>query len=436
MSGLTSAFPQESVQLVAAAERGDWETARRIYRWFMPLLHLDAEHDLVQSIKLAEQIMGRGSERVRMPRPAAVGGAPRRGHRHGGEGRRHPAEPVAVQGGLTAVRHTFFCIDGHTAGNPVRLVAGGAPLLAGASMSERRQDFLARFDWIRTSLCFEPRGHDMMSGGFLYPPTRPDTDIGILFIETSGCLPMCGHGTIGMVTFGLEHGLIQPRTPGRLRVEVPAGIIDIAYRVEGERVAAVTITNVPAYVAARGIAIEVPGFGPLTVDVAYGGNFYAIVEPQGALCEGLDALGAARLIALSATVRDLVGAALRRPSTRRTRRSAACRTCSGRTAPAGTAADGRNAVFYGDKAIDRSPCGTGTSARLAHLAATGRLAVGQSFVHESYIGSRFTGTVLAEAEVGGQAGIVPAIAGSAVATGFNTIWIDRADPFWPGFQVV
>ena len=332
------------------------------------------------------------------------------------------------------MRHTFFCIDGHTAGNPVRLVAGGAPLLAGASMSERRQDFLARFDWIRTSLCFEPRGHDMMSGGFLYPPTRPDTDIGILFIETSGCLPMCGHGTIGMVTFGLEHGLIQPRTPGSLRVEVPAGIIDIAYRVEGERVAAVTITNVPAYVAARGIAIEVPGFGPLTVDVAYGGNFYAIVEPQGAYA-GLDALGAARLIALSATVRDLVGQRFTPVHPQDpTIRGVSHVLWADR--PRGDGADGRNAVFYGDKAIDRSPCGTGTSARLAHLAATGRLAVGQSFVHESYIGSRFTGTVLAEAEVGGQAGIVPAIAGSAVATGFNTIWIDRADPFWPGFQVV
>ena len=113
------------------------------------------------------------------------------------------------------MRSTFFCIDGHTAGNPVRLVAGGAPLLRGATMAERRLDFLERFDWIRTSLCFEPRGHDMMSGGFLYPPTRADADCGILFIETSGCLPMCGHGTIGMLTFGLENGLIRPRKPGR-----------------------------------------------------------------------------------------------------------------------------------------------------------------------------------------------------------------------------
>ena len=179
------------------------------------------------------------------------------------------------------MRHTFFCIDGHTAGNPVRLVAGGAPLLRGATMAERRQDFIARFDWVRTSLCFEPRGHDMMSGGFLCPPTSAQADCGILFIETSGCLPMCGHGTIGMVTFGLEHGLIEPREPGRLTIDVPAGTIGIEYRQEGGKVTSVRIRNVPSFVAARGIGIDVPGFGPLSVDVAYGGNFYAIVEPQG-----------------------------------------------------------------------------------------------------------------------------------------------------------
>ncbi|GAA3261509.1 hypothetical protein GCM10020258_24860 [Sphingomonas yabuuchiae] len=179
------------------------------------------------------------------------------------------------------IRHTFFCIDGHTAGNPVRLVAGGAPLLRGSSMAERRLDFLERFDWIRTGLCFEPRGHDMMSGGFLYPPCELDSDAAILFIETSGCLPMCGHGTIGMITFGLENGLITPREPGKLKVEVPAGTIHIEYEKDGAKVTAVRIRNVPAYLAAEGIQIDVPGFGPLTLDVAYGGNYYAIIEPQG-----------------------------------------------------------------------------------------------------------------------------------------------------------
>ena len=331
------------------------------------------------------------------------------------------------------MRHTFFCIDGHTAGNPVRLVAGGAPLLRGGSMSERRQDFLARFDWIRTGLCFEPRGHDMMSGGFLYPPTTADADIGILFIETSGCLPMCGHGTIGIVTFGLEHGLIKPATPGQLRVEVPAGVIDIAYETAGDKVTAVRITNVPSYVAATGIAVDVEGIGPLSIDVAYGGNYYAIVEPQGNYA-GLDQLGADRIIALSRGVRAAVRAAFEpvHPLDP-TIRGVSHVLWADR--PRGEGADGRNAVFYGDKAIDRSPCGTGTSARLAHLAAKGALAVGDRFVHESYIGSRFIGRVEAATMLGDMPAIVPSIEGSAIATGFNTIWIDRADPFWEGFQV-
>lgn len=332
------------------------------------------------------------------------------------------------------MRHTFFCIDGHTAGNPVRLVAGGAPLLRGGDMLARRADFLERFDWIRTGLCFEPRGHDMMSGGFLYPPTRDDADCGILFIETSGCLPMCGHGTIGMVTFGLEHGLITPRTPGQLRIEVPAGVIDIAYEMTGDRVRWVRIRNVPAYVAARGIEVEVPGFGPLSIDVSYGGNYYAIIEPQGPYT-GLDDLGASRIVELSRTIRELVRAQVEpvHPLDDRIRGVSHVLWAD---KPKGDGADGRNAVFYGERAIDRSPCGTGTSARLAHLEQQGRLNVGDRFVHESYIGSRFIGRVEEAVMVGDRPGIIPSIEGSAIATGFNTIWIDREDPFWAGFSVV
>jgi 4-hydroxyproline epimerase len=331
------------------------------------------------------------------------------------------------------MRHSFFCIDGHTAGNPVRLVAGGAPLLRGSSMAERRLDFLGRFDWIRTSLCFEPRGHDMMSGGFLYPPTQDDTDIGILFIETSGCLPMCGHGTIGMITFGLEHGLIQPRVPGQLSVEVPAGRIEINYTTEGDKVTSVKIRNVASYLAVQDVDIDIPGFGSLRVDVSYGGNFYAIVEPQGAY-KGLDDLGAARILDLSPRIREAVRAKVT-PVHPDDPNIKGVSHVLWADKPKSEGADGRNAVFYGDKAIDRSPCGTGTSARLAHLVAKGVLKVGDSFVHESYICSRFTGRVEAATQVGDFSAIIPSIEGSAVATGINTIWVDRADPFWAGFSV-
>ena len=331
------------------------------------------------------------------------------------------------------MRSTFFCIDGHTAGNPVRLVAGGAPLLRGSNMAERRLDFMERFDWIRTSLCFEPRGHDMMSGGFLYPPTRDDADVGILFIETSGCLPMCGHGTIGIVTFGLENGLIRPRKPGELRVETPAGVLLVTYVSEGQRVTSVRIRNVPSYLAARDVDIEVAAFGKLRVDVAYGGNYYAIVEPQGPY-ESLDSLSASRIIELSAQVREQVRARVKpvhplEPSIH----GVSHVLWADRPKTAG--ADARNAVFYGDRAIDRSPCGTGTSARMAQLAAKGKLKVGDCFVHESYIGSRFVGRVEEQVRLAEHEAIVPSIEGSAISTGINTIWVDDADPFWRGFQV-
>ena len=332
------------------------------------------------------------------------------------------------------MKSVFFCIDGHTAGNPVRLVAGGAPLLAGSSMSERRQDFLERFDWIRLGLMFEPRGHDMMSGGFLYPPFDPNNDAAILFMETSGCLPMCGHGTIGIITFGLEYGLIRPRDAGRLNVEVPAGVIGIDYTVRGDKVTSVTIRNVASYIAARGVRIEVPEIGQLTVDVAYGGNFYAIIEPQGDY-RGIDELGAARILSLSPLVRKAMRAAIEpvHPLDD-TIRGVSHVMWTDR--PKGTGADGRNAVFYGDRAIDRSPCGTGTSARLAHLAGTGRLRIGEAFVHESIIGSRFTGRIQQTVDLQGIAAIIPSIEGSAFTTGLNTIWIDPTQPFPTGFQVI
>jgi 4-hydroxyproline epimerase len=329
------------------------------------------------------------------------------------------------------MRRVFFCIDGHTAGNPVRLVAGTAPFLEGASMAERRLDFRKRFDWMRTALCFEPRGHDMMSGGFLYPPTREDADFGILFIETSGCLPMCGHGTIGIVTFAVENGLIEPRVPGRLTVEVPAGVLDVAYESAGARVSSVRFRNVPGYLAAEDIAVDIPGFGKLSVDVAYGGNFYAIIEPQGPY-EGLDALGAGRIVELSRTLRTLVREAFEpvhplEPSIR------GVTHVLWADAPKSEGADARNAVFYGERAIDRSPCGA--SARMAQLAAKGRLHKGDRFVHESYIGSLFVGVVEKTLTLAGRDAIVPSIGGSAISTGFNTIWVDTEDAFWRGFSV-
>ena len=329
-------------------------------------------------------------------------------------------------------RHSFFCIDGHTCGNPVRLVAGGGPQLAGATMLERRADFLARFDWVRTALMFEPRGHAMMSGSILYPSTRPDCDVGVLFIETSGCLPMCGHGTIGTVTMALEHGLVTPATPGVLRLDTPAGPVRAEYRQDGPNVEEVRITNVPAFLHAEAVAVDCPGLGRVTVDITYGGNFYAIVDPQPAFRDLAD-FTAAELVAHAGRLRAAVNAALEvvHPDHPEIRGVSHVLW----TGAPSAGADARNAVFYGEGAIDRSPCGTGTSARMAQWAARGRLQTGDSFRHESIIGSIFDGRVEAATQVAGRPAIIPSVAGWARMTGLNTIFVDDRDPYAHGFEV-
>jgi 4-hydroxyproline epimerase len=330
-------------------------------------------------------------------------------------------------------RHTFTCIDGHTCGNPVRLVAGGGPRLEGSTMMERRAHFLAEYDWIRTGLMFEPRGHDMMSGSILYPPTRDDCDVAILFIETSGCLPMCGHGTIGTVTMAIENGLVTPREPGRLNLDTPAGPVKAEYRQVNGYVEEVRITNVPSFLHAEGLTVECPSLGEIKVDVAYGGNFYAIVEPQENFSDMAD-YSAGDLIAWSPVVRQRLNEkySFEHPENPGINRLSHM-LWTGR--PTHAQADARNAVFYGDKAIDRSPCGTGTSARMAQLHAKGRLKEGDAFVHESIIGSLFKGRVEKEVSVANKPAIIPSIGGWARQTGFNTIFIDDRDPFAHGFVV-
>jgi len=335
------------------------------------------------------------------------------------------------------MKKTFSCIDAHTCGNPVRLVAGGGPLLKGNSMMERRLHFLAEYDWIRKGLMFEPRGHDMMSGSILYPPADEANDMGVLYIETSGCLPMCGHGTIGTVTIAIEEGLIIPKTPGRLRLETPAGLVLINYKQEGKKVKSVKLTNVKSFLAASGLTVECPDLGELTLDVAYGGNFYAIIDPQENF-KGLESYTADQLISWSRVVRKRLNEkySFVHPEDKNIHGLSHVQWTG---AVLDSSATARNAVFYGDKAIDRSPCGTGTSARMAQWYAKGKLKKGDRFIHESIIGSKFTGTI--EEEVinafgDGRNAILPGIEGWAMITGYNTIIIDDDDPYAHGFQVI
>ena len=343
------------------------------------------------------------------------------------------SEGGVSEGGVPAGNHTFSCIDGHTCGNPVRMVTGGAPHLRGATMSERRQDFIARHDWVRRSLMFEPRGHAVMSGSILYPPLRADCDLGIIFIEVSGALPMCGHGTIGTVTMALEHGLARPETEGELRLDVPAGRVVATYERRGEHVDRVRIRNIASYLALTDVEVVIPELGALRVDVAYGGNFYAIVDTQPGFA-GLESFTAADVVRHSLVLREAVNAAVTAVHPEDpTIRGVSHIMWTG--APRDRRAHGRNAVFYGDRAVDRSPCGTGTSARMAQLAARGRLAVGDEFIHESIIGTLFDGRVEAAARVGNYPAVVPSIAGWARTHGINTIFVNERDPLRAGFVV-
>ncbi|HMX80415.1 MAG TPA: 4-hydroxyproline epimerase [Ferruginibacter sp.] len=331
--------------------------------------------------------------------------------------------------------NVFHCIDAHTCGNPVRLVKQGGPVLTGNSMSEKRQHFLREFDWIRKGLMFEPRGHDMMSGSILYPPHDPQNDVAVLFIETSGCLPMCGHGTIGTITIAVEEGLIQPKTPGTVRMEAPAGLVIISYQQEGGKVKSVRLTNVPAFLHSTELTAVCPELGELVVDVSYGGNFYAIVDVQKNF-SGLEHYPADKLIAWARELRKDINARYEfvHPENETIN---GCSHILWTGAVLDKTSTARNAVFYGDKAIDRSPCGTGTSARMAQWYAKGKLKKGDEFIHESIIGSKFIGRIEEELTVSGKPAIRPSIEGWARIYGHNTITIDpEDDPYALGFQVI
>lgn len=330
--------------------------------------------------------------------------------------------------------NSFDCIDSHACGNPVRVVTSGVPQLQGANMSQRRQHFLKEYDWIRKGLMFEPRGHDMMSGSMLFPPFDAANDAGILFIETSGCLPMCGHGTIGTVTVAIEEGLVTPQTMGVLRLETPAGLVIAEYQQQGEKVKSVKITNVPSFLDQRDLKVECPDLGTLHVDVAYGGNFYAIIDIQDNF-PGMHEFSASQLIGWSPVIRKQLNEKYTFVHPENSNINGVSHILwTGNTID--KSSNARNAVFYGEKAIDRSPCGTGTSARMAQWSAQGKLKKGDNFIHESIIGTIFKGRIEDDILVGDKKAIVPSVEGWAFITGHSNIIIDDDDPYAHGFQVI
>lgn len=331
-------------------------------------------------------------------------------------------------------RQVFTCIEGHTEGMPVRMVIGGAPELRGASMSERRQHFVEEYDWVRRSLMLEPRGHSHMSGTIFYPPVSPDADFSLLFIETSGCLPMCGHATLGSITFALESGLVKPKQPGTVVVDVPAGQIRARYEQRGDKVTSVRFTNVPSFLLYQDVPIYLPALGELNIDIAYGGNFYPIIEVQ-TNYPGCEHFTPEQLLDWGREVQRLVNASLdvvhpENPSIR------GVKHCMWTGHPLAADSDGRSVVIAGDSLVDRSPCGTGSSARVAQRHARGWLKEGEAFRHESIIGSRFIGRVESTTRLSnGTPAVYPSIEGSAWITGRAEFYVDDRQPYWNGFSL-
>ena len=330
-------------------------------------------------------------------------------------------------------KRVFHAVDSHTEGMPTRVITGGVGVVPGASMSERRQYFVAHLDHIRQLLMNEPRGHSAMSGAILQPPTREDADWGVLFIEVSGCLPMCGHGTIGVATVLAETGMVEVTEPvTTIRLDTPAGLVVAEVAVSEGAATSVTIRNVPSFALGLDRTVKVAGFGDVRYDIAFGGNFIAILE--------LDQLGIPfglehkqRILGAGLSIMDAINEQ-EPPVHPGNAEITGCHHVY-LTAPGSTARRSRHAMAIYPGWFDRSPCGTGTSARMAQLYARGELSLNTDFENESFIGTRFIGRLVEQASVGEQPAVVPTITGRAWITGTAQYFLDPADPFPTGFQL-
>jgi proline racemase len=327
----------------------------------------------------------------------------------------------------------FSAVDSHTEGMPTRVITGGVPALPGDTMLERKLRFEAERDDLRLLLMQEPRGHGAMSGAILQPPTRDDADWGVLYIEVSGCLPMCGHGTIGVATVLIETGMVEVEEPETtIALDTPAGLVNARVQVEDGRATAVSLRNVPSFLHETDATVDVPGLGSVTYDMAFGGNFYALVEaasvgvrPEPEQAQALIDAGQATMAAINAAAP---------PVHPEDGRISGCRHVVFHE-PGTNGAHAKAATSIHPGWLDRSPCGTGTSARMAQLHARGELETGAPFVNESVIGTRFTGRVVEETTVAGRPAIVPEITGRAWITGIGQYLLDPTDPFPAGFRL-
>jgi proline racemase/trans-L-3-hydroxyproline dehydratase len=329
--------------------------------------------------------------------------------------------------------NSFWTIDSHTMGEATRIIVSGFPQIPGATMMDRKHFLESRLDHFRTALMLEPRGHNNMFGALLTEPISPEADIGVIFMDSGGYLNMCGHGSIGAAMVAVETCAVPVTEPfTTVLIEAPAGMIRTEVRVEGGRAKEVSIYNVPSFLYKEALSIDVPGYGSIPFDIAFGGSFFALVDTEkiglpihnGAIDQFV-AIGMGLLSAINRDIRvrhpllpistvDLV-------------------EFFGPTDTPGALQ--KNIVVFGDGQFDRSPCGTGTSAKIAELYAKGQLALGEEIVNESITGMTFRGSAVKETQVGGIASVVPRITGQAYITGYNHWLLDQNDPLEHGFLI-
>jgi proline racemase len=331
-------------------------------------------------------------------------------------------------------KRMFTAVDSHTVGEPTRVVIGGIPHIPGKTIFEKKRYVETNMDDVRTLLMYEPRGHSAMSGSIVTAPCDPEADIGIVYIEVSGCLPMCGHGTIGTVTVLLETGIFPITGPEvKLVLDTPAGLVRATAECADEKVKSVTIQNVPSFVILSDVETDVEGIGRIKCDISYGGNFYAIL-PAAMAGVTIAPEHAGALVDTGRRIRsalnEYVGDRVVHPENSDIKGVSHVMFTADATNPK---AHGKNMVMYGPGGLDRSPCGTGTSARMAMRFARGEQKLNEDFVHESTIGSLFTGRLLSETKVGPFPAVVPTIKGSAYITGIQQFLLDPDDPFPTGF---
>ena len=324
-------------------------------------------------------------------------------------------------------------IESHTEGMPTRVVLEGIGEIPGATALEKRLYFMEHMDYLRQWLMYEPRGHGAMSGAILQKSTRADADIGVVYIEVSGCLPMCGHGTIGVATVLIEKNLVPVTEPiTTVRLDTPAGLVVVDVEVADGKALRVTITNVPSFLYQRDQVVKVPGYGDIQYDMAYGGNFYAII-PIERVGITFERRNGAKLLEAGLAISDAINAQ-NRPIHPENPEIALCHHIDF-IAPGENSLHWKNAMAIYPGWFDRSPCGTGTSARLAQMVARGEFKEGDVLINESWIGSHFEGRVKESTTVAGIPAVVPTITGRAWIMGEATWVLDSSDPFPDGFLV-